>query len=293
MSLTRDRRRLRCPPGVALIVLAMLCSCDGSGRDASAPAPIAQSSDATSSLPLPRNSARVAHVFVALCDNVNQGIVPVPAAIGNGDDPDRNLYWGAAFGVRTFFSKAPSWKLVARIPNPVDAVLERCVFEHARGDFYLIADAYRGAEIKRATVEFLEAAAGRRRDSVRVGKPGSEQTIHGAASANVVAYVGHDGLMDFALPQSPEKADEAKREAIVLACASKSYFAAPLRRAGATPLLWTTNLMAPEAYVLAAALDGWAAGESGEGVRARAAAAYAKYQRIGLKSATSLFATGW
>src|SRR5213596_1995295 len=38
--------------------------------------------------------ARVAHVLVALADNKYQGIVPVPAAIGNGDDPVRNLYWG-------------------------------------------------------------------------------------------------------------------------------------------------------------------------------------------------------
>lgn len=37
-------------------------------------------------------------VFVALADNASQGIVPVPAAIGNGDDPERNLYWGTAGG---------------------------------------------------------------------------------------------------------------------------------------------------------------------------------------------------
>jgi hypothetical protein len=35
---------------------------------------------------------RLIHVFVALADNVHQGIVPVPAALGNGDDPARNLY---------------------------------------------------------------------------------------------------------------------------------------------------------------------------------------------------------
>ncbi len=32
------------------------------------------------------------HVFVALCDNQNQGIVPVPASLGNGQDPKSNLY---------------------------------------------------------------------------------------------------------------------------------------------------------------------------------------------------------
>ncbi|MBS1655648.1 MAG: hypothetical protein JSU05_12430, partial [Bacteroidetes bacterium] len=37
------------------------------------------------------------HVFVALCDNKYQGIVPVPAKIGNGQDPANNLYWGCSF----------------------------------------------------------------------------------------------------------------------------------------------------------------------------------------------------
>jgi len=35
---------------------------------------------------------RVIHILVALCDNENQGIVPVPKAIGNGQDPGNNLY---------------------------------------------------------------------------------------------------------------------------------------------------------------------------------------------------------
>lgn len=51
--------------------------------------------------------------------------------------------------------------------------------------------------------------------------------------------------------------------------------------------------MAPEAYVLDAALAGWLAQESGERVRARAAAAYHKYQRCGPRAAADLFATGF
>jgi hypothetical protein len=40
------------------------------------------------------------HVFVALADNASQGIVPVSARLGNGEDPEHNLYrWGSAFGV--------------------------------------------------------------------------------------------------------------------------------------------------------------------------------------------------
>ena len=54
---------------------------------------------------------RVIHIFVALCDNASQGIVPVPARIGNGDDPKNNLYWGAAFGIRTYFERVRTGSL--------------------------------------------------------------------------------------------------------------------------------------------------------------------------------------
>jgi hypothetical protein len=51
--------------------------------------------------------------------------------------------------------------------------------------------------------------------------------------------------------------------------------------------------MAPEAYTLKSALDGWILGESGEEIRNRSAAAYDKYQKCGLSGARKLMATGW
>jgi hypothetical protein len=51
--------------------------------------------------------------------------------------------------------------------------------------------------------------------------------------------------------------------------------------------------MAPEAYTLKAALDGWISAESPEQIRARSAQAYDKYQKCGLRAAQRLFATGW
>lgn len=50
-------------------------------------------------------------VFVALADNEHQGIVPVPKALGIGDDPERNLYWGSADGLATVFNRSQQWKL--------------------------------------------------------------------------------------------------------------------------------------------------------------------------------------
>lgn len=89
------------------------------------------------------------------------------------------------------------------------------------------------------------------------------------------------------------EADERQRDAVILACASKSYFAKPLQLTGANPLLWTTGLMAPEAYVLRAVVDGWILNESGEKIRMRAAEAYDKYQRCGRQAAMNLFSNGW
>jgi hypothetical protein len=167
-------------------------------------------------------SPRTVHVFVALADNQHQGIVPVPARLGNGDDPDHNLYWRSAYGVKTFFARSADWVLVSCSAKPKPAVLERCVFRHRTTNTYVVADAYRGSEIREAILDFLGAAAG--------ASPG-------------------------------------------------------------TIVLWTTNLMAPEAYTLKSALDGWIGGEKNEQIRDRAARAYDKYQKCGFKAAHRLFST--
>lgn len=243
-----------------------------------------------------KNSSAVIHVFVALCDNVNQGIVPVPAAIGNGDDPQRNLYWGAGFGLKTFFTQNKDWRPVQAISPTTKSdtvVLERIIFKHRTRDAFLIAEAYRGRYIQQATQDFLSATAGEPGELITVTADRKLFELHAGGSANLIAYVGHDGLMDFQLPSIPAKRDDEKRDAIVLACASKSFFSAPLKRTGANPLLWTTNLMAPEAYSLSAAIDGWLNRETGEQIRTRAAKAYSQYQRISFRSASGLFATGW
>lgn len=272
------------------ILLALPVGCTSAGKPGPPPARVFSESKA------PRNSVTVIHVFVALCDNVNQGIVPVAPSLGNGDDPARNLYWGAAFGVRTFFGKSRDWLPVntetvsSKFPK---YILDRRIFKHRTQPAYVVAEAYRGIEIKRATEDFLAAAAGNPGETVNILVDGRALTLNLAGSADLVAYIGHDGLMDFTLSSFPKKQDQEKRDAIILACASKGYYADALRKTGANPLLWTTNLMAPEAYILSAAIDGWLRKETAEEIRVRAAKAYDKYQNCGLKSANRLFATGW
>src|SRR2546423_6138990 len=98
-----------------------------------------------SSLEIPsvaESSPRVVHVFVALADNQHQGIIPLPPALGNGRDPQHNLYWGAAYGVKTYFKASENWGLAWSGQGVRDAILERCVFKTSKNDVYLVADAY-------------------------------------------------------------------------------------------------------------------------------------------------------
>lgn len=236
-----------------------------------------------------KNVGKVIHVLVALCDNENQGIVPVPAFLGNGEDAAKNLYWGAAFGVKTFFMKSRSWEKIEEFDNPKENVLQRIVFKHKTQNIYLVADAYRGRRIKETIADFFAATSGSKLENLSV----ENRTLQILGSADLIAFVGHNGLMDFKLEKEIVKKDDSEREAIILACASRNYFNAPLKKTSAKPLLWTSNLMAPEAYILHDALEGWTRGESDEQIRNRAAAAYAKYQKISLKSAQNLLVTGW
>jgi hypothetical protein len=108
--------------------------------------------------------------------------------------------------------------------------------------------------------------------------------------AVLVVFVGHNGLMDFPAPVHPQSRPGAlPRAAVVLACASRPYFHELLRTAGAEPLLLTAGLMAPEAYALEAAVTAFARGDTAAEVREAAAAAYARYQKCGLKAARRLF----
>jgi len=235
----------------------------------------------------PQERTRTIHVFVALCDNEHQGIVPVPKELGQGNDPAHNLYWGALYGVRTFLSKSKDWTLVATRKSPGDWVLERVVFRHRTSRAYLVADAYRGDKIKDAVSGFLGAAAGNGARTLMLEKEKASLGIHGGA--DLVVYVGHNGLMDFQV-QTPAPDQGAKpRRAMVLACKSRPYFQPHLAALQCRSVLLTTGFMAPEAYTLEAAVAGWLAAETGGKIRERAARAYDKYQKCGLKAARNLF----
>ncbi len=241
------------------------------------------------------------HVFVALCDNDSQGIVPVPETLGNGDKPENNLYWGAMFGVKTVFTKSKQWKLVLLQKHISETILERAVFVNLREqDVYLIADAYRGKNINDAIKDLLKSSAGTYDLKVTIK---DKLIIHGGSTSDLLVYVGHDAFMDFWKPSVlykklfktfPAGSKEGEpRNVFVLSCYSKDYFKTPLKKANGYPLLWTKSKLAPEAYILEGALEGWMKNESGQKIADRAAKAYSAYQKCSLKAAKTIFTSGW
>lgn len=237
------------------------------------------------------SQTKTIHVFVALCDNQYQGIVPVPNKLGNGKDPRLNLYWGAMYGVKSFFKyKAKEWKLVKTLHAKNPYILERILFKHTSKDVYLLADAYDGEQIKTCTESFLKASNNQHPEKVMF----NEKTLNFGGNADLVSYIGHDGLMDFNIDVAYDKITSKKKDVIILACYSRSFFTSELKKANANPLLWTTtHLMAPEAYTLKSAINGWILNETGKQIDERAAQAYHKYQKCGIKAARNLFTTGF
>jgi hypothetical protein len=230
----------------------------------------------------------IIHVYVALCDNKFQGIVPVPAKIGNGQDADNNLYWGCAYGIRTFFKRSPEWKLIKKQKGD-SLKLERLIFKHVSHNYYVVADAYNGKFIKQCTVDFLNSSSGNQSDTLHL----NDEVIGTSGNADMLAYIGHDGLMDFQLTEKFVNTDGKQRDVIILACYSKRFFSPHLKEANVNPVVWTTGLMSPEAYTLHDALSGYVKHESNEAMRTKAAQAYAKYQKCSEKAARNLLISAW
>jgi hypothetical protein len=237
------------------------------------------------------------HVLVPLCDNEQVDCGSTRA--GDPDDLGHNLYWGAVFGHKRFFSrKASSFSLLSTTTE-AGGTLERAVFRKTTsgkpfgrdGDIevILILDAIHGASIDDAVDRFYREAE--RGAWVHFEQGEKSRSVR----ADIVGYAGHNRMMDGKKPPAKQKADKKASagesiDSFVLACDSNGYFKAPLEERASRPLVLTSALMAPEGYVLEAVVEGLARNEPRSLIRKRAVVAYAKWQNITEKAAGSIFA---
>ena len=134
-------------------------------------------------------------------------------------------------------------------------ILERLLFKHKTEEIYLLADAYDGEFIQACIEEFIKASNRQNVETITF----ENQSISFGGDSDLLAYIGHDGLMEFDVNIKHQAQTDEGPDVIILACYSKEFFSHHIKQAGANPLLWTTHLMAPEAYTLKAAIDGWGA----------------------------------
>ncbi len=230
------------------------------------------------------------HILVPLCDNDHQGIVPVNSRLGNGLSLKSNLYWGAGYGIKSHFYYHTKWKLIESRKDINSDILERVVFKKKKGksDVFIVADAYRGDRMLECLGDYMESLAGQKNDTLVI----NDDTVRCGGYADLIAFNGHNGLMDEYTPMVYNQ-DGREKDAVVIACASHGYFTPYLKAAGGYPLVLTTNLLAPEAYVMENLIEAWLDQKSGEEVRLAAGDGYNSIQKCGQRGARRLFKSGW
>ena len=233
------------------------------------------------------SSPKVVHAYVTLADS-GQGIISFNKKLENSNDIDNNQYWGALYGVRQFFDKSDKWDLIYITNFAIDntTIVERIIFRHQYEDVYLVADAYRGdRKPKQATHHVFRALSGEKADSITID--GKKLGLHG--NADLIVYVGHH-FFNADKYHKYHNVDNISRDVILLACMTDKM-CDTINDVEANPVLLTTQLMAPEAYVLENVLESWIADEVSDNIRLKAAEAYSKYQKCSLRAALGVFKT--
>jgi len=236
-------------------------------------------------------SVLTVHVFVPLCDNENQGIVPVAPHLGDGSDLVKNLYWGAGHGMKSYFKYSNNWELLESEIYNNDTILERCVFRKKTASglkILLVADAYKGDKMKTCLQDYLSCLAGKNKETIIIDK----DTILIKSDADMLCFSGHNGLMDMDI-EPVKTVDGIKREGVVISCYSGYYFNRFFRAAQAYPLVFTSGLLYPGAFILDDVISSWATGKSRNECRIAAGESYNRIMKCGRQAGINLFLSGW
>jgi hypothetical protein len=153
----------------------------------------------------------------------------------------------------------------------------------------VVLRAIHGAEIDAAVRDFYRYATAGATVSFL-----EQETIR-TVRVHAVGYAGHNRLMDgiplekiVGVAETPPP--RAALPSFMFACRSAPYFNDALARGGSTALVMTRDLMAPEGYVIEAMARGLGDHLSQTELRQRVVAAYARWQRIPERIASTIFA---
>lgn len=233
----------------------------------------------------------VVQVHVPLCDT---DVIPCGnARLGDGDHPAGNLYWATTEGTLGWFGRrGGGWKQVLAadgaavgLPDVLDVrIWRRDVVTprawRARGvaaryPLYVVAFAWRGERIHDAFVRYAEDLHGL--GATAIALPDGTRLAAGG-DAQVVAYVGHNHLMDlsgFDWAALAARADSRPRGALAIACHTAVYVQDVVPGPARVPLLFTRDFMLASSAALEGAVLALAAGGDYAAIRRAGAQGYA------------------
>lgn len=226
----------------------------------------------------------VAEVHVPLCDNTI--IRCGNAKLGDGDSLETNLLWSTTPGFGEWFvRRGTPWKRVAKHRPTTGDVLAIDVYRRhvstpaawrktgvpATFEVDIVIHAWRGKAIDTALAAYAkDVSGGPARDVVLDDKT----TLHAGGAAQLVAWVGHNRLMDLDTYAWP-KPGAAVTGTIAIACHTAAYMEAEVAGATRVPLLMTRDLLFANAAPLEAVVMAFASGSGYAKIRSDASVAYA------------------
>ncbi len=233
----------------------------------------------------------VVEVHVPLCESTI--IACGNKKLGDGNNPDTNLYWSTTPGFGEWFARRGSgWKRMlkqtAASSGDVDIlavlVYRRSVTAPAawkkRGapaklEIDIVVHGWRGTAIDRALAAYAADVSG---SIARTLTLDDGSTLDAGGAAQIVAWVGHNRLMDVDTFQWPTPGTMTKG-AIAIACHTAAYMEESVPSATRVPLLMTRDFLFANAAPLEATVLAFASGGSYATIRLDAATAYAGVQK--------------
>ncbi len=232
----------------------------------------------------------VVQVHVPLCDN--DVLRCGNARLGDGDNPKTNLYWATTAGFGKWFARKKSgWTKVldgdgdtVGDPDVLDVLVYRRTITASKAwrkagaprrfEVYVVAQAWRGEAIDRALDAWAAELYGGTARTLTLDD-GTELAAGGAA--RIVAYVGHNRLMDVEAYAWPEAAEDAPRKgAVAIACHTDAYMHDEVPAADRVPLLFTRDFLFASAPPLEGVVRTFAEGGGYQAMRKAAAVEYAR-----------------
>jgi hypothetical protein len=229
----------------------------------------------------------VAEVHVPLCESTI--IACGNAKLGDGDNPDTNLYWSTTPGFGSWFvRRGGGWKHVLHQRGDATGDANIVVVDVYRRtlrapqswvkrgapktfELDIVVHGWRGKAIDVALAAYAADVSG---GAARKLELADRTTIAAGGAAQLVAWVGHNRLMDLEAYTWP-KPGKAVTGTIAIACHTAAYMEAEVASATRVPLLMTRDLLFANAAPLEATVLAFAGGGGYAKMRGDASVAYA------------------